>query len=114
MEHFAELHLHLDGSLRPETVWELAGKQGIRIPAGSVEETRFKMQVPENCRTLEEYLERFDLPLMVLQEWEALERLSFELVEELAGAGLGDEMAKMEKRNHSNKCFLEDEGRAML
>ena len=64
MEHFAELHLHLDGSLRPETVWELAGKQGIRIPAGSVEETRFKMQVPENCRTLEEYLERFDLPLI--------------------------------------------------
>ena len=88
MEHFAELHLHLDGSLRPETVWELAGKQGIRIPAGSVEETRFKMQVPENCRTLEEYLERFDLPLMVLQEWEALERVSFELVEELAGEGL--------------------------
>ena len=25
------------------------------------------MEVPEDCRTLEEYLERFDLPLLVLQ-----------------------------------------------
>lgn len=88
MERLAELHLHLDGSLRPETVWELAGKQGIAIPASSVEETRDKMQVPEDCRTLEEYLERFDLPLLVLQEADALERVTFELVEDLAREGL--------------------------
>ncbi|MFQ8720124.1 adenosine deaminase [Enterocloster sp.] len=83
-----ELHLHLDGSLRPETVWELAKEQGVELPVGTLEEVRQQMKVPEDCQTLEEYLKRFDLPLLVLQEENALERVTFELTEDLAKAGL--------------------------
>ena len=88
MDKLVELHLHLDGSLRPETVWELAKEQGISLPAESLEEVRFQMKVPEDCRTLEEYLQRFDLPLLVLQREDALERVTFELVEDLAKEGV--------------------------
>lgn len=88
MKHLIELHLHLDGSLRAETVWELAKEQGIKIPADSVEEVREKMEVPEDCKTLEEYLERFALPTMVLQTEKAMERTAFEMVETLAGEGV--------------------------
>lgn len=88
MKHLTELHLHLDGSLRPETVWELAKEQGVKLPAESLEAVRYQMRVPEDCRTLEEYLERFDLPLMVLQKAEALERVTFELTEDLAKEGV--------------------------
>ena len=88
MGHVTELHLHLDGSLRPETVWELAKEQGIRLPAESAEEVKYKMEVPEVCRTLEEYLERFDLPLLVLQRADAIERVTYELVEDLAKEGV--------------------------
>ena len=88
MGHVTELHLHLDGSLRPETVWELAKEQGIRLPAESAEEVKYKMEVPEDCRTLEEYLERFDLPLLVLQRADAIERVTYELVEDLAKEGV--------------------------
>ncbi len=61
-KHLIELHLHLDGSLRPETVWELALEQGVKLPVNSLEEVRFQMRVPEDCKTLNEYLERFSLP----------------------------------------------------
>lgn len=78
-----ELHLHLDGALRPKTVWELAQLQQVKLPSRSIEETKEMMEVPENCKTLSEYLERFDLPLLVLQQEEAIERVAYELVEDL-------------------------------
>lgn len=83
-----DLHLHLDGSLRPATVWELAQEQGIALPASSKEELVSFLQVPEDCQSLNEYLERFDLPLLVLQKAEAVERVTYEMVEDLAKQGL--------------------------
>lgn len=88
MQKLTELHLHLDGSLRPETVWELAREQQIRLPAADLEELRYQMKVPEDCQSLHECLKRFDLPLLVLQEADALERVTFELTEDLAKEGV--------------------------
>lgn len=88
MQKLTELHLHLDGSLRPETVWELAEEQQIGIPAADLKELRYQMKVPEDCQSLHECLKRFDLPLLVLQEADALERVTFELTEDLAKEGV--------------------------
>ena len=44
-----ELHLHLDGSLRPATAMELAKEQGVEAPAADLEEfTDRYMRVPED------------------------------------------------------------------
>lgn len=81
-----ELHLHLDGSLRPETVEDLAREKGLRL--GDIKQIRKRLIAPKECRSLNEYLERFGLPFEFLQRGDWLERISFELVEDLAKFGL--------------------------
>jgi adenine deaminase len=36
----AELHLHIEGTLEPELMFELAGRNGVRLPYASVDELR--------------------------------------------------------------------------
>lgn len=83
-----DLHLHLDGSLRPKTVLELGAEQGIVLPAKDAESLTKYLRAPEDCKSLIEYLERFDLPLEVLQVASAVRRVTYELVEDLALMGL--------------------------
>lgn len=75
------LHLHLDGSLRPETVYKWLKEEKKDI---TLEETRKKLMVNKDCRDLNEYLQKFDLPLEVLQSEEHIEQATYELFEDLA------------------------------
>lgn len=79
-----DLHVHLDGSLRPETIFELAERDEVDLPFESVDEVRryFIEELPE--RDLVAYLDRFDTTTAVMQTEHALERIAFELVEDAA------------------------------
>lgn len=77
-----ELHCHLDGSVRPETIIELAKKKEIKIPSYNLDEIKEKLIAPEECDSLDEYLKRFDLPLKVMQDSESINRITFELLED--------------------------------
>jgi adenosine deaminase len=79
----AELHVHLDGSLRPETMLELAAEYGKPMPAEDAEALRDYMHV-QDARNLVEYLARFEITLSVMQTAEALERIAYELAADLA------------------------------
>ncbi len=79
----AELHVHLDGSLRPETMLELAAEYGKRMPAADPEALREYMHV-QDARNLVDYLARFEVTLSVMQTGDALERIAYELAEDLA------------------------------
>ena len=79
----AELHVHLDGSLRPETMIELAGQYGKVMPASDPEQLRAYMHV-RDASNLVEYLDRFAVTLSVMQTADALERIAYELGEDLA------------------------------
>ncbi|HEV8401086.1 MAG TPA: adenosine deaminase [Gemmatimonadales bacterium] len=79
----AELHVHLDGALRPATMLELARAQGIKLPADTPEALAKAMLV-RDAKSLEEYLQKYDVTLSVLQTKAALERVAYEFVVDVA------------------------------
>jgi adenosine deaminase len=80
----AELHLHLDGSLRIETALELARSRDVDAPR-DVAGMRAALVAPMPCASQAELLRAFDLPIALMQDAEALERIAAELVETKAG-----------------------------
>lgn len=75
----AVLHIHLDGSLRPSTVYNWLKEKDVTL-----EQVQKALMVNKDCRDLNEYLEKFDLPLKVLQNEENIEQAMYELFEDLA------------------------------
>ena len=83
----AELHCHLDGSVRPSTLIELGREYHVTMPATDPESLRDFMLV-KDARNLEDYLARFQVTLSVMQTPEALERIAYELAEDAAAEGV--------------------------
>lgn len=81
-----DLHLHLDGSMSLECARSLATKQGIALPDD--EELLRRLRVSDDCRDLNEYLERFKLPLSLLQTADAISESVERLCNELKAQGL--------------------------
>ena len=74
-----ELHCHLDGSLPLETLRNLTGKPD--LPAET-------LTAPRDCKSLSEYLTKFDLPLSVMQTGEDLKRTAEDFLCSLARDGI--------------------------
>lgn len=81
----AELHQHLDGSMRPATAVELAASIGMVLDR---DEAHRRMVGPERCENQAELLRFFELPIVLLQTAEALERVTAELVDDLIRDGV--------------------------
>src|SRR5215475_10453501 len=83
----AELHLHLDGSLRADTALALARTRGVDAPTDWLGMSR-ALIAPMPCASQAELLKAFDLPIALMQDADALERITAELVETKAADGL--------------------------
>ena len=79
----AELHLHLDGSLRPATALELARQRGLD-EGMDLAAMAARLQAPAKCKDQAELLAAFDLPIAIMQDTEALYRTAYELIEDVA------------------------------
>ncbi len=74
-----DLHCHLDGSLRLQTMLELADQQGVKLPATTVDGLAKAMKIGQRHASLEEYLKGFETTLSVMQTEDALYRTAYEL-----------------------------------
>ena len=78
-----DLHLHLDGSLSLEDFKFLAERNHIDLGSDFPK----NVYVPNDCKSLEEYLERFDLPLSLLQDEMSIAYVTKSLVNRLYDMG---------------------------
>ena len=82
----AELHCHLDGSLRLQTMLDLARQQAKTslLPSDSIEGLRDALKAIDASKTLEAYLAWFQYTIPLMQTPGALSRIAYELAEDNA------------------------------
>lgn len=86
MRKFIDLHLHLDGSVPVATVKKLM--QEHHMPQLTDQKLRQELSVDNSCASLEQFLEKFDLPNQLMQTKHDLEMIVFDLLCELKQQGL--------------------------
>jgi len=79
-----DLHVHLDGSVRVDTILDLAKKNKIKLPTMDRAKLLSMISCGDDCKSLDEYLQGFHITNLVLQNEEGLERAAFELAEDSA------------------------------
>ena len=79
-----ELHCHLDGSLRVESMIDQAQKDKVKLPTSDPDELRGMLAIGKKRGTLEEYIDRFELTLSTMQTHDSLVRAACELAEDAA------------------------------
>jgi adenosine deaminase len=83
----AELHVHLDSAVRPETMIELARAAKFSLPTSDPDALRRFMRV-DDAGSLEDYLARFEYTIPLLQTPDGIERVAYEMVEDARRDGL--------------------------
>ncbi|WP_237386756.1 adenosine deaminase [Xenorhabdus sp. Sc-CR9] len=83
-----DLHRHLDGNIRPETILSLARQHNIPLPAYELEALRPHVQIIENEPDLISFLQKLDWGVAVLADLDACRRVAIENVEDAVNAGL--------------------------
>lgn len=79
-----DLHHHLDGSVRLETILDLGLKHNLPLPAKTLEELRPYVQVSDPQAGVMDFIEKFKWMVGVLVDYDACRRIAFENVEDAA------------------------------
>lgn len=83
-----DLHRHLDGSVRLDTVIELAQEQGIELPAYDVEGLRPHVVIDGKAANLMDFIGRFRYLTAILHDLDACRRVAYENVEDARNEGI--------------------------
>lgn len=83
-----ELHRHMDGSIRLETILDLADQHGIALPANDVSGLAPYVHIDESAPGLIEFIDRFEHMTAVLVDADACRRIAYENVEDAKREGI--------------------------
>lgn len=104
-----DIHCHLDGSLRPETILEMARARRVKLPADNVKDLTPFVQVSPSCRSLKEFIDVFDVFLPTLRDADALERIAYELCQDCAADNIRHVEARYAPALSSHPGFSNEE-----
>nr|WP_024967997.1 adenosine deaminase [Pantoea sp. IMH] len=83
-----DIHRHLDGNIRAQTILDLGREFNLTLPATTLETLRPHVQVTETQPDLVSFLQKLDWGVKVLGSLEACRRVALENVEDAAKAGI--------------------------
>lgn len=83
-----DLHRHLDGNIRAQTILDLGRQFNLPLPADSLEALRPHVQVVETAPDLVSFLQKLDWGVKVLADQDACRRVAWENIEDAARNGL--------------------------
>lgn len=83
-----ELHRHLDGNVRLETIIDLARQHNLELPAWEPEALRPHVQVVEPEPDLMSFIAKFKWLRHVMVDYDAVRRIAYENVEDAAREGI--------------------------
>lgn len=83
-----ELHRHLEGAIRPQTVYEEGRRHGIKESKLSFEAFEEKLLIKKPMKNLREVLDRFWLAQSILKDQRTFKRIAYEAVEDAHAEGI--------------------------
>ncbi len=83
-----DLHRHLDGNIRPQTILDLGRQHNLVLPASSLAELIPHVRIVENEPSLVAFLNKLDWGVKVLADYDACRRVAYENIEDLQLAGI--------------------------
>lgn len=77
-----DIHRHLDGNIRPQTILELGQQYNLQLPANTLQGLIPHVQVQSNEPDLVSFLAKLDWGVKVLADYDACRRVAYENVED--------------------------------
>lgn len=83
-----DLHRHLDGNIRPKTIWELAQKNDIQLPENNFDAFLPHVQITDSEADLLAFLKKLDWGVGVIKTLDDVVRIGYENVEDACNANI--------------------------
>lgn len=109
MGKFIELHLHLDGAITVDIAKKLAELQKIVLPGTTDEELEKVLTVPEDCNSLNDFLNCFGLPLTLMQTRKGISEAVRLVAENIKSQGVIYAEIRFAPQLHTRKGLTQEE-----
>ena len=102
----AELHTHVEGAVRPQTILDIARQYELPLPAPTVDELKTKIAMRQGENLLD-FLKKFDHFRFVFDRPETLTRLAYECVEDNARENIGYTELRINPKKNTEKVSID-------